>query len=150
MKQPNFPGDELRARREALGLSVEDAHKKLRIPIAFIEDIEAGNLENLPPLTYSVGFLSTYCRCLELPGTPFVDCLKECGKPSSGLLARLTGGDSPKRQEPWLRDLAAWLAISALLILGWVTYSVVVQPKGEATEGRVQAETVERDAFVSE
>lgn len=143
MTIPSFPGNELRERREALDLSVEDVYRKLRIPIRCIVGLEEDRLDSLPELCYLIGFLRTYCIHLDLRPEPYIDCLNECRKPTRRFLnLSATSKDEPERP-PWLREFLAWGAVTALLILGWVTYAVIFQPETERSEGQVQADTVE-------
>lgn len=141
MNQDRFPGGYLERRREELGLSVDDVYRKLRIPPSCVSAFEAGAVESLPVETYSVGFLTTYCEFLGLDPEPWLDALRECQ------LAVLREGKTTAKpdheQRPkWVRDAIAWVAVSAILALGWLAYTVVVQPGPESGE-RVQAETRE-------
>ena len=50
---------------------------------------------------------------------------------------------SPPGARPlWVSDALTWGAICAILLLGWVSYSVVVKPFAESGEKRVDAGTI--------
>lgn len=141
MNEFAFPGDELRERREAMGLSVDDVYRKLRIPPKFVESLESGDLERLPAMCYATGFLKTYCQLLELDPEYYADTLKECARPSGGLLTMAKRESTGSERPAWMQSAIAWGTICVVLVLGWVIYAVVIQPKAERGEGRVEADT---------
>ncbi|MBV9815282.1 MAG: DUF4115 domain-containing protein [Alphaproteobacteria bacterium] len=61
-------GEELRQRREALGLDLAEAAAALRIKPAYLAALEAGRLEELPAAVYAIGFLRAYADHLGLDG----------------------------------------------------------------------------------
>ncbi len=142
MKGRPFPGEELRARREEMGLTRDDVFRKLRVPTEYLRSLEEGTLGNLPEMCYAVGFLRTYCLYLALDPAPYVDCLRECACVQS-VLGRPGLGKGEGTRPGWMQDVYAWAALSAVLILAWVSYAIVIQPASESAEGRVQAETVD-------
>ena len=131
-----FPGEELRAQRELRDLSIEDVYRLLRVPASCIRALEAGDMTSLPALTYAMGFLRSYCEFLELDPDPYLDCLQECAAPAAapGFL-RMKAYDKQHRPA-WVSDAITWATISAILALGWFTYTVVVQPGASPSEGR--------------
>jgi len=137
-----FTGEELRARREALGLSLEDVFGEVRVPVAYMRALEDGDLAALPSSCYAAGFLDTYCRFLGLPAARHVDRLSAALHQDTG-----PGGEAARATAPgrpaWQEDLLTWAAISAVLLLGWLTYATVVRPEAEVTDKRVEAGTVE-------
>lgn len=140
MTKQTFQGETLQARREELALSVDDVYRKLRIPVQHIVAMEAGQSDGLPEMCYAEGFLRTYCTLLEMDPEPFIDGLRESRRPVN-LFLGIT--EEHRTKAPWLNDLLAWAAISAILLLGWVTYAVILQPDAERAESRVQAGTVQ-------
>ena len=142
MREKTFPGEELRARRVEMGLTRDDVFRKLRVPTEYLRGLEEGTLGNLPEMCYALGFLRTYCLYLGLDPEPYLDCLRECAAAQSAL-GRPGLGNGEGTQPGWMQDLYAWAALSAVLILAWVTYAIVIQPASESAEGRVQAETVD-------
>jgi cytoskeletal protein RodZ len=142
MRQTTFPGEELRLRREELGLSIEDVSQKVRIPEEFVDALERGDLIRLPAPCYVRGFLRSYCQFLALdPGR-----YQTCYELSLGLGSRFSNRKkrSPKPAEgSWLSEWITWTAVCAVLLLAWITYMTVVDPRVEETDGRVQAGTVQ-------
>lgn len=135
-----FPGEELRERREAMQLSIDEVYRSLRIPPAVLKTLEEGPLEALPPATYAEGFLATYCEFLQLDADSYVDCLRDCLRPPPGFLG-MPSWEEPKPK--WFSDALTWVAVCALLVLGWVAYTVVVHSTADETQVPVQAETIE-------
>ena len=137
MNNGTFPGEELRAQREALGLTPQDVFAEARIPTAYVEALERGDLEVLPVPGYAAAFLRTYCRLLELPPERFVDSFRAYARQMGHAppLPRKTRPGLPT----WKDDLLVWAAISAILLLGWVTYALVVRPQAGVTDNRVDA-----------
>jgi transcriptional regulator with XRE-family HTH domain len=76
----------LRLRREARGLSVDDAAKATRIPVAHVEAIEAGRFDDLPEGPYRAGLLRAYAAWLGV-------------EPDPGVLASLAPETPPRARE---------------------------------------------------
>lgn len=145
MSQYDFPGHRLREQREALGLSLRDAHRETHVPTDYLASLERGDLNELPATTYTVGFLTTYCQVLDLPAEPFVASLRACRAeaPEPHFFSRRGALSGPGNQPAWLSDLIAWGAVCAMLLLGWFAYSIVVKPFAETTKERVDAGEIE-------
>jgi len=58
-------GQEIRARREELGLTFEDVYQKTRIQLSYLDALENANYEILPSPVYTLGFIRTYLGILE-------------------------------------------------------------------------------------
>ena len=140
MKQTSFPGEELRARREELGLTVYEAFRRTHVPANYIEALERGDVQALPAPCYAVGFLKSYCEFLGLDADRYVDSFRACFRPS---VVRFLTREGDNRKPPaWLHDLMTWAVITAMLVLGWVTYTVVFQPQAQNPDKRVDAGSV--------
>jgi len=61
-------GDELRARREALGLDLAEVAAAVRIKQAYLAALEAGRPDELPAPVYAIGFMRAYADHLGLDG----------------------------------------------------------------------------------
>lgn len=142
MTYTTFPGNDLRQRREGLGVSIYEAYRNTRVPVKYIESIERGDVGSLPGECYSVGFLRTYCQFLELDPEPYVDTLRACSRPAPPRFPR-SRADLERRAPAWMQDLMTWAVITAVILLGWVTYAVVFRPQAEVTDNRVDAGTIE-------
>lgn len=143
MKQQAFPGHELRARREELGLSLEEAFERTRIPMRQIVALECGDLRAMPGPCFVSGFLKTYCQFLELDAQPYINAYHALNRPSLALFRRAHETAQPHRPA-WLGDMATWTAISLFLVFMWFAYSTVVQPKSDPSDTKVNAGAVEK------
>jgi cytoskeletal protein RodZ len=68
-QQPGLPlgvGEQLRAAREARGLSLAEVAAETRIPQRHLQTIEAGDFAALPARTYAIGFARTYAKAVGL------------------------------------------------------------------------------------
>jgi cytoskeletal protein RodZ len=145
MNQAEFPGHLLRERREALGLSRLDVFEHIRVPVQYLEALEDADFRELPCAAYAVGFLASYCQFLGLEPDPFVDHywsrVREVGATRQATASRFfpARSDSGEGRPRWMTELIAWGAICGILLLGWLTYAVVVRPLTESTETRVDA-----------
>jgi cytoskeleton protein RodZ len=71
-------GEQLRAAREARGLSRNDVAAELRLHVKLITALEENNRAELPPATFVGGYLRAYARLLDLPAEQLVaDYLSE-------------------------------------------------------------------------
>ncbi len=137
-----FRGNELRLRREELGLSTKDLFRMLRIPLDVIEQIERGDMEPLPATPYSIGFIKTYCEFLDIHPEPYISELVMTRQAPKGILNQAIHGDVEDRPL-WLREALMWATIIAIIVLGWATYSVVFQPGSADLPNQAQADTIE-------
>ena len=134
-------GHTLKLRRSALGLSRPEAYKKFRVPLNFIADIEDGYLEGLPPPIYTRGFIKTYCEALGLPHHPVLDAYEDQLHRPIGPFQRLR---IVRRSRPkWLEDALLWAAVLGVVIVSWLSYSLIVHPGRSRAESAVQAQSIE-------
>ena len=59
-------GEKLAKKRVSLGYSIKDAEKATRIRAIYLESLENGNYDRLPPAVYVKGFIKSYCKFLKL------------------------------------------------------------------------------------
>lgn len=59
-------GTRLRARREEMGLSLDEVAQRTRVPLRHLQAIEDGTYTNLPSITYAMGFTKAYARVVGL------------------------------------------------------------------------------------
>ncbi|MGC9372537.1 MAG: RodZ domain-containing protein [Thermovirgaceae bacterium] len=57
--------EQARQRREAKGLSLEEISRATKIHKRFLEAIEAGDIDKLPGLVFSKGFIKNYLACVD-------------------------------------------------------------------------------------
>src|SRR5271163_1210222 len=97
---PRSAGDELRRRREALGLDLADAAGALRIKPAYLAALEAGHPEELPGAVYAIGFMRAYADHLGLDSREMLWRFKRestllAAKPDLVFPIRLGGRSTP-------------------------------------------------------
>lgn len=66
-------GPDLRATREARGLSLADVHHRTRISITNLEALENLRFQDLPSPVYTRGFIKLYSRTLGIDAAPLLD-----------------------------------------------------------------------------
>ena len=71
-KNPSNNSQELKATREALGLSLADLFQRTRISVAYLQAIENNNFHLLPVSVYSKNFIKTYARTLGIDSKPIL------------------------------------------------------------------------------
>ena len=129
-------GPQLRAAREAKGMSLEQVAAQTRIPLRQLETIEAGAFSDLPGRTYAVGFSRTYAK------TVGIDQDEVAAKVRAELDQQLSGESdrySASSFEPGdparvpSRSLG-WFALFALVLLvagGFFFFRAMFSPAGE-------------------
>lgn len=83
-------GEQLKAERERLGLSLSDLAAKTRVPMRHLESIERSDFAALPGSTYTLGFARSYARAVEM----------DAAKISGELRAELAQGGHDGYQAP--------------------------------------------------
>ncbi len=106
-------GQQLRAAREAQGLSLHDVADRLKLSLRQLEAIEAGDFSRLPGATFVRGFVRNYTRFLALDGAPLMALLDQVYPPQPVDRAEppaqaVAGGRSPAR--------FAWLLLPLALL----------------------------------
>ena len=155
MRENTFPGVMLRERRQAMGFSIEGARARTYVPAQFLQAFESGKFDDMPEQAYAVGFLRSYCRFLDMDPEPFVDHYLICTQPKQ--VPATPAFNFVKREEPrndtvvrplplWVNDLITWGAVCAVILLGWLTYSMLIRPFVENVKDRVEAGAVEVEA----
>ncbi len=142
MNESIFPGNELRARREELGFSVDEVYRRIRVPIYVIQSLETGDVQDLPEPCYTVGFLKTYCQFLEMGPNRFVDTYQACVRPTTRFLRRAVSTKHAPRPK-WITDALTWAAVCMFIALSWFAYSVIVRPNANPDEQRAHAGTID-------
>lgn len=113
-------GAQLRAAREAQGLTVAQVAAETRIPQRHLETIEAGNFAALPARTYAVGFSRTYAKLLGLDEADVTDSVRaelDAQEPQVHRPASFEPGDParvPSRALGWLSVLAVVLVLAGV------------------------------------
>jgi cytoskeletal protein RodZ len=114
-------GEQLRAAREAAGLTLEEVAAATRIPQRHLVTIEAGDFQALPARTYAVGFSRTYAKAVGLHDGDVAEAVRaelEAQEPRQRHRpASFEPGDParvPSRALGWLSVLAVVLVLAGL------------------------------------
>jgi cytoskeletal protein RodZ len=114
-------GAKLRSAREAQGLSLDDVAAKTRIPIRHLVHIEKGEWEQLPALTYSVGFARAYATAVGLePAEIGAEVRAQLAGSQAPIPAYYEPADPARVPPRWLALVAAVIAV--LLIGGYFVW----------------------------
>jgi transcriptional regulator with XRE-family HTH domain len=112
----------LQAARQERGLSLDDVALKTRVPIRHLQHIEAGEWDQLPALTYTVGFVRSYANTVGLNGTELGTELRDHlmqGERRSG--TPVYEPADPARVPPRSLAIAAGL-LALLLAIGYLIW----------------------------
>lgn len=119
--EPGGIGAQLRAAREARGLSLEQVAGETRIPQRHLVTIEKGEFSKLPARTYAIGFARTYARAVGLADDDVADQVRaELDAQESGPRYRASGfepGDParvPSRKLYWFMVVAVLVLLAGL------------------------------------
>ena len=142
-------GKTISAERERQGLTLDSVSQRLRILESHLVDIEAGNLVNLPAMTYVIGYVRSYARLLGLDDAKLCADLKNSlssaeDKPEFDFVEnRLDNKNGAGR-------LALVAVIVGILIYGgWYSISVVSLPTTQnVAENVIEAPVEEEPAEI--
>ena len=145
-------GEQLRAAREAQGLSLAQVAAETRIPQRHLQTIEAGDFAALPARTYAVGFAKTYARMVGLDDAAVAEMVR----------AELDSQEPRPRHRPATFEPGdparvpsrglMWLAAAALVLLlagGFFFMRTLFAPAAELPS-LVEAEQAERAASAAQ
>ncbi|MDQ7029170.1 MAG: DUF4115 domain-containing protein, partial [Ardenticatenia bacterium] len=108
-------GEQLRAAREARGLTLEDVEAVTRIRVEYLEALEQEHVDALPNPVVARGFLRNYAQFLELDPEPLVQALLPADHTTLGPTSS-TSGISPLN-EPLRQPLIPLDSIISTLIV---------------------------------
>lgn len=142
----NSVGQRLREAREARGLSLEEVAAQTRIPIRHLRSIEDGKYEELPALTYTVGFGRNYANAIGLDGAEIGRELREqlggtqrASTISTEYYAPPDPARVPSRPLAWIAGLLA-----LVLIAGYVIWRSQLGSEEEAQPAPVEQQPVQQ------
>jgi transcriptional regulator with XRE-family HTH domain len=143
-------GAELKAAREAAGLSLEEVSRRTRIPARHLDALERGELHKLPPGPYRSGYARQYRMFLGLPrwhqdsGAPKPAARVPERRPApAGNHRRDDAEDSIRMPElpPSLRPVLRGVAVGALVLVSLVRPTDKVRVQVVA-DGRISFEGI--------
>lgn len=126
---------QLRAAREARGVSILEVAQHLKFTPKQIDAMEAGRIDRLPGIAFARGFIRNYARYLQIDPQPFLAALNETVPPREAQVpTRPTGlGHMPRAgsaDRSSLRALAISVGLLAIAVAGW--YFGWFEPRDEA------------------
>lgn len=107
---------ELKAKREALGLTIEDLFQRTRINAGFLEALEAGNFEVLPD-AYVKLFLKKYAQEVKLDGDEIVRRFEQLQWKETAATETSHQRDRGDGLPGWVIGAGAAVAISVVTVL---------------------------------
>lgn len=110
-------GDSLRQRRQQLNMSMEEAAKRLNLPLTTIDALENDRFSTLNSATYCQGYLCAYARLLQLDEHGL---LKRYRQYTPASVAEPVSSDGRRRRN--LQSAPLLLAISGLLLLCLISF----------------------------
>jgi cytoskeletal protein RodZ len=117
-EKPDSNSQELKTKREALGLSLADVFQRTRISIANLQAMENNDFHLLPTSAYSKNFIKTYARTLGIDSEPILVKYEDYLNSRKGV-QKLSTIEIPERK-PLLRRIASpkiYLGITFVLII---------------------------------
>ncbi len=136
------PGQRLRLGRENRGLSVSEVADALHLDREMIEAIEADDYTNLPPSTFTKGYLRAYARYLELNEGVLLASYERVGgreqqRPLKPAVGRASGIKRPGVR--WVLSLLLLAAVGGGVALVTLTDMSLPAWVGEATQRGVDS-----------
>lgn len=113
-------GTRLRAAREALGLSIEDAAERLRLNAALVLAMEEDRFALLGAPVFARGHLRNYAALLGVPGQEIIAAAGVEEAPEPSFLPALDLKPRPQRRPGWTWPVAALLLAVAVVVAFWL------------------------------
>ena len=114
--EPMTVGEELKAARARMGMSLFDLAAETRVPMRHLESIERSEFSALPGQTYTVGFVRSYARAVALDDIAIVNALR----------AELSSGGHERYEAPLQNYQPADPARVPSKSLAWTAAAVAV------------------------
>lgn len=138
-------GELLRRNRVESDLSLEDVAQQLRIQRSYLEALEQGEFDNLPGLTYAIGYVRSYAKLLDLdPDTLIADFKSEAKKLQEPTQLSFPS-PAPEGKVPGGALVFVGIFLAALSYGGWYYLST-----SESTVSDLTPEIPDRLAFLLE
>ena len=116
-------GQQLKAAREAKGLSLEDIASETRIPLRHLESLEASDWDRLPAPTYTLGFAKSYASAVGLDRAEIGDQLRaDMGgfRTDSSAVETFEPADPARTMPKWLVISAIAAIVIVALVFSWI------------------------------
>ncbi|PCI23953.1 MAG: hypothetical protein COB67_12205 [SAR324 cluster bacterium] len=141
-------GEILKSKREELSYTVEHVSEVTRISLSCLRNIEEGNLEALPGLVFTRGFIRNYAKLLGLESDWMIEALNQTYESQLNFLetssedAALEMPDREKRLTFFILG-GAFTFILLILILGWYWNTKETTLSNVEVENTIEAVMVE-------
>ncbi len=123
-------GQILLTARKAKKLSAEEVAEQLKVPVPIIEAIESSDLEQLPPATFTRGYLRAYARCVEIPDADILSAYARVIPPQSALKAHSRVPNEANSQSPLIKLITVILLVLGLLAVIYGGYQYYSKKSG--------------------
>jgi len=146
----------LKAKREALGLSLKDVFRRTRVSVAYLEAIENGDFHLLPESIYAKNFIKSYARVLDID-SKLILAGYENYLNSLNILENLPPEDVPDKVSFFTRIARCgpfWGIVSILIVIVSVMWLISMQYR-PATDimndstGKVSASVENKEQIVN-
>lgn len=127
-KTPNY-SQELKEKREALGLSFAELFQRTRISVTYLQAIENNDFHLLPVSVYTKNFIKTYARALGVDCEPILANYENYLNSRKGIQTQ-SPKDSSERKNVFARIASPkvyWGIASVLIIVSIVTWLISKQ-----------------------
>jgi cytoskeleton protein RodZ len=128
---PNTVGGELRAARNARGLTLEAVSEDLKIRKDYLSAIERGDDASLPGLPYALGFVRSYARSMGLDAADLVSRYKAEAAAADADPALAFPQPVRQGRMPGIAFVALSLLLAAVVYGGWYLYSTYAETPGD-------------------
>ena len=142
-------GAQLRAAREAKGISVDDMAARSRIPKRHLENLEADNWEKLPAPTYAAGFAKSYAQMVDIDPAWAAQAVREqmgAYTPEVTTSGVYEIADEKRGIPGWLIGLVIVAIIAAILVFSWLNDQKLAADEAPEETEQVAEETPEEVA----
>jgi len=131
------PGEKLRKKREAKGLSQEHVAKRLNLHIKMIRAMEDDNFDVLPEPAFVHGYLKKYAAVLGTPAQPLIEAYDRLGFSAPELIPIHREKSSPNRMDLMFRHTSiSMVAIFGfLMLLWWYSFEPSLEQPAVVAEG---------------
>jgi len=144
---PDF-GQILLTARKAKKLSAEEVAGQLKVPVQIIEAIDSSDPGQLPPPTFTRGYLHAYARCVEVPDADIINAYARAIPPQSALKAHSRVRGETNSQSPLIKLVTVILLVMgsiAVIYGGYQYYS----KKADSLKASLQQEVQQIDRETS-
>ena len=130
----------LRKARESEKYSVEEIADILKVPVQVIHAIEASELEQLPPATFTRGYLRAYARYVEIADTDVLAAYERAVPQKEHLKPRSSLPGEPSSQSPLIKTVTMIViafVVLALIYTGYQYYNEKASSMKASMQSRV-------------